>query len=153
MYARAGPVKLTAQAIFLGSKLATVDRLPNEGESLLNYAGMKDEEIEALRKRQESRDPNRTALPMARPRSTSFGPSLHMPQPRRMPQLPLPASQRRNLPTIGDAEEEEALEALRPKIAPSAKYIRSYLRHASFDIAFSLVAFALVVRCGRGRRA
>ena len=106
---------------------------------------MKDEEIEALRKRQESRDPNRTALPMARPRSASFGPSLHMPQPRRMPRLPLPASQRATT-TTADGEDDEALEALRPKLAPSSKYIRSYLRHASFDIAFSLVAFALVVR-------
>lgn len=133
-------------AIFLGSKLATVDRLPDEAESLLNFAGMKDEEIEAARKRQESSDPNRAALPMARPRSASFGPSLHMPQPRRMPQLPLPASHRRNLPTVADGDEDQALEVLRPKIAPSAKYIRSYLRHATFDIAFSLIAFALVVR-------
>ena len=137
-------------AIFLGSKLATVDRLPDEPESLLNYGLQKDEAEAAARRQRDERDPNRAAVPMTRARSSSFGPSLHMPQPRRMPQLPLPAATRGrqpgSLPTTAETEEDREEEmALRPKLAPSAKYIRNYLRHASFDIGISLVAFALVI--------
>ena len=136
-------------ALFLGSKLATIDRVSAQDD--LDDTEAKVEINESTPLPITSGAVPSSATSHARSRSRSFGPSLHFPQPRQMPHLPLASASTPAPPQTDGAEGALVPENTSTagdqwlKHTPTAKFIHSYLKHASLDIAFSLVCFALVI--------
>jgi metal iron transporter len=114
-------------ALFLGSKLATIERYREDDDVPL---------ADALAAANAHADASESRPYRARSRSN--GPSLHLPNPRPMPALPMPAG-------VSDEEDTTGPRALKGVAAPSLDLIRRHVTHASWDIATSLMCFALVI--------
>ena len=128
LYTTVGIIGATVMphAIFLGSKLGTIERVDDEGEEshILRSAAAKgsDGVDDALQLTDVVSVPSHEPHPPI----LSYGPSLHMPYPVRTPRLPLQASTETKAPR-------------------SVRTIRLHVHHASIDICVSLFAFAFIV--------
>jgi metal iron transporter len=123
-------------ALFLGAKLGTIRRIEDheaysgdeeDANKVIDKdlgSGLDSTEMTGLSNRAQ-RSPRTNATHRARSGTNAHmhAPSLHMPQPTRMPQYPLKEL---------------------PKTERSAKFIRIHLHHAQLDIGYSLFCFALV---------
>ena len=117
LYQSVGIVGATVMphALFLGSKLATIERT-NENEDDIPPDDSSSLELSTTARSET----------LLRARSPPNGPLLHMPQPVVCPSIPFTPS-------------------ASPAKPRSFDYIRTHLHHAQLDIAISLIMFALVV--------
>lgn len=135
LYAAVGIIGATVQpnALFLGSKLATVVRYDEDDEEVCQA----DETI--LHTAQQDAHSYGAAGPRLR---SVLGPSLHLPHPARMPAPPLRSPMRgpsENYASGGMAKPLGGIKQL------SVTAVPRHVNHASVDIAMSLMCFALVI--------
>lgn len=116
-------------ALFLGSKLGTIERMDTCDEVDASEPNVDDAEVAKDEPKPQSGDIALASVssPRSRSRSTSYmmGPSLHMPQPTPLPIMPI------------QPRDESKKRSLRS--------IKLHVHHAQIDIMVSLFSFALVV--------
>lgn len=146
-------------AFFIGSKMSCMRRIPpsaygeedvdrpEDDDAYYTKGQESEQDDESIEERQRREDRE------SRPRY--FLPSLHLPQPFRMPQGGFDFISSSRVPMDDLATTEESTqpkkktkksrppELQRPK--PSLACVKAHLSHACFDVAGSLLGFALVV--------
>ncbi|GAA5901927.1 uncharacterized protein JCM6883_000442 [Sporobolomyces salmoneus] len=150
-------------AFFIGSKMACMRRLPPSA-----YGDAEDERLEDddeyYYKNSKDEDSTSTSVPEPTPVEQPkprhfFMPSLHLPQPFKMTQagfdfVSTPRIPMDDLAPSGEPSQEQEQDGKkekkpqpveRPRPKPSLNCIKAHLTHACFDVAGSLLGFALVV--------
>lgn len=143
-------------AFFIGSKMACMRRIPPSAYGDADEERKEDDDAYYTSKETDSSSSMVEELP--KPRYSAL-PSLHMPQPFRMsqsgfdfmtsPRIPMDDLSNSPEDSTADGKKQKKKKKVHPpelqRPKPSPNCVKAHLSHACFDVAGSLLGFALVV--------